>query len=157
MTGTFGNNRGNWCFIDCFSVGIADLVLVYNPGNVLKCDTIVLFKDSDVCLGNPYVIFSEGVSDVIFTLLTKVLQSTMNTTDNVVRVLGIDSIARRVEVPFNRLRFAIYLIILKLKMAKSLYTSIGIMCLLLLCLSFKGTRGIAELATVISTLLSGGY
>ena len=77
----------------------------------------------------------------------------MNMVYDVVRVLGINSITSKEEMTFYSLRFAVDLIILKLKVTKSLGASINVKLSLLLSLSFKGTRGVAKPMTVISSFL----
>ena len=77
----------------------------------------------------------------------------MNTAYNVVRVLNTNSVTSKEVVTFYRLRFAVDLIILKLKITKSLGAGISVILSLLLGLPFKGTLRITKLALIISSFL----
>jgi hypothetical protein len=77
----------------------------------------------------------------------------MNTAYDVVRVPGTNSIASKEAVTFYSLRFAVDLVILKLKMAKSLGAGVSVELSLFPGLSFKGTRRVAKPATIISSFL----
>jgi hypothetical protein len=78
----------------------------------------------------------------------------MDTAYDVVRVPNTNSIASREAVTFYGLSFAVDLVILKLKMAKSLGAGIGIKLSLLLRLPFNVTRGIGQPATVVSSFFT---
>jgi hypothetical protein len=77
----------------------------------------------------------------------------MDTAYNVVGVPSINSITSREAVTFYHLRFAVDLIILKLKITKSLGAGISVILSLLLSLPFKGTLRITKPASIISSFL----
>jgi hypothetical protein len=77
----------------------------------------------------------------------------MNMAYDVVGVPSTNSVTSREAVTFYRLRFAVNLIILKLKITKSLGASVNVILSLLLGLPFKGTLRITKLALIISSFL----